>query len=84
MANNYDLGSDVAVSTDTQQDISNVESEAECLFFRGPWFNVFDPDTFELPEPDFRERVGPDNFPPNISVMDFFTRSLKKMKMISL
>ena len=74
MANNSDLGSDVAVSTDTEQYISDVESEAEFPVFRGPWFNVIDPDAFELPEPDFRESVGPVNFPPGMSVMDFFVK----------
>ena len=39
MVNNYDLDSDVAVSTDTEQDISDVESETEFPVFRGPWFN---------------------------------------------
>lgn len=77
MVNNSDIDSDVAVSTDTEQDISDVESEAEFPVFRGPWFNVVDPDAFELPEPDFRESVGPVNFPPGMSVMDFFVKFLK-------
>ena len=54
MANYSDRGFDVAVSTDTGQDISYVESEAEFPAFRGPWFNVVDPEAFDLPEPDFR------------------------------
>ena len=59
MTNYSDLGFDVAVSTDTEQDISYEESEAEFPAFRGPWFNVVDPDAYELPEPDFRSKHSP-------------------------
>ena len=38
MANYSDLGSDVTVSTVTEQDVSDVEKEAEFPVFRGPWF----------------------------------------------
>ena len=76
MVNNSDIDSDVAVSTEMEQDISDVESEAKFPVFRGPWFNVADPDEFELPEPDFRESVGPVNFPPGMSVMDVFVKFL--------
>ena len=48
MANYSDLGPNVAVSTDTEQDISDVESKAKIPVFRGPGFNVVDPDAFEL------------------------------------
>ena len=77
MANYSDLGSDVTVSTVMEQDVSDAENEAEIPVFRGPWFNVVDPDAFELPELDFRESVGPVNFPLGMSVMDFFVKFLK-------
>ena len=54
MANYSDLGSDVTVSTVTEQDVSDAENEAEIPVFRGLWFNVVDPDAYELPEQDFR------------------------------
>ena len=54
VVNNSDINSDVAESSDTEQNISYVESEAELSVFRGPWFNVVDSDAFELSEPDFR------------------------------
>ena len=38
---------------------------------------MVDPDAFELPEPDFKESVGPLNFPAGMSVMDFFVKFLK-------
>ena len=77
MVNNSDLGSDVAVSTDTEQDISDVKSGAEFPVFRGPWFNVVDPDAFEFPEKLFRESVGPVYLPPGMSVMEYFVKFLK-------
>lgn len=75
MANNSDIRSDVDTS---DEEVSDLESEAEVAFFRGPWFSVVEPDTctFHLPEPDFRENAGPVNFDPGMSIMDFLVKFL--------
>ena len=54
VVNNSDIDSDVAESTDTEQNILYVESEAFLEVLIYPWFNVVDSDAFELSEPDFR------------------------------
>lgn len=54
-------GSDVEAS---DENVSDLESEAEAAFFRGPWFSVVDHQTFQLPEPDFTENAGPVNLCP--------------------
>lgn len=38
---------------------------------------MVDPDAFEVPEPDFRESVGPINFRPAMSLLDFFIKFSK-------
>lgn len=50
MANSSDIGSDVDAS---DKDVLDLESKAEAVVFRGSWFSVVKPDTFQLPNPKF-------------------------------
>ncbi|XP_061170531.1 piggyBac transposable element-derived protein 4-like [Saccostrea echinata] len=54
-----DLDSDIVDSDDD-------EDNEEFTTFRGPWFNVVDPNSFIMPDPDFREETGPVSFYPGM------------------
>ena len=84
VVNNSDIDSDVAESTDTEQNISYVESEAFLEVLIYPWFNVVDSDAFELSEPDFRVVLDQFTFLLVFLIWTFSLSFWKQMKMISM
>lgn len=73
MVNNFDFGFDVDVF---DEDVFDLESEEEVVFFRGLWFSVVDFQIFQLLELDFIENVGFVNFGFGMVILDFFVKFL--------